>query len=126
MGTNNKTKEMLRKYTLQNAFFVEVKKKRQMQFLAKGHRKTIFVVGKESINKADVSCYSQYFSVLRLRTLGMSSRAMLYVISSIDYVILSVALAKSKNLKLCLLSKDKINQFLYKQSLRFLDKLEMT
>jgi len=42
------------------------------------------------------------------------------------YVILSVALAKSKNLKLCLLSKDKINQFLYKQSLRFLDKLEMT
>ncbi len=117
---------MLRKYTLQNAFFVEVKKKRQMQFLAKGHRKTIFVVGKESINKADVSCYSQYFSVLRLRTLGMSSRAMLYVISSIDYVILSVALAKSKNLKLCLLSKDKINQFLYKQSLRFLDKLEMT
>ncbi len=48
---------MLRKNTSHNTFFVEVIKKRQMQFLAKGHHETTFVVGKESINKADVSCY---------------------------------------------------------------------
>ena len=36
LGANNKTKEMLRKNTSHNTFFVEVIKKRQMQFPCQG------------------------------------------------------------------------------------------